>query len=78
MIFPGYYVQSDFGTGYTAIGRYNKEGTLVVNLIDPKTKKSAWAGLARETLKNEAGSGRDKIDKAATRIFEKYPIKKMK
>ena len=78
MIFPGYYAQSDWGTGYTGIGRYNKEGTLVINLIDAKTKKSAWAGLARETLKNEPGSGREKIDKATTRIFEKYPIKKMK
>ena len=78
MIFPGYYVDSDFGTGYTGIGRYNKEGTLVVNLIDTKTKRSAWAGLARETLKSGEGSGREKIDKAANRIFEKYPLKKMR
>src|SRR5437899_1827594 len=29
-----------YGTPIATMGRYNKEGTLIVNLIDPRTKKS--------------------------------------
>jgi len=73
VVFPG--PAMDFSTPIATMGRYNREGTLVVNLIDTRTKKSAWAGLARETLKNKPGAGKEKIDSAARRIFEKYPVK---
>ena len=75
VIFPGN-VAMDYATPVATVGRYNREGTLVVNLIDTRTKKSAWAGLAKETLKNKPGAGKDKIDKAAVRIFKKYPVTK--
>ena len=33
-----------YGTPIATMGRYNHEGTLIVNLIDTRTKKSAWVG----------------------------------
>jgi Domain of unknown function (DUF4136) len=74
VIFPGN-VALDYATPIATMGRYNREGTLVVNLIDTRTKKSAWAGLAREALDNKPGAGKKKIDQAAARIFQKYPVK---
>jgi len=75
VVFPGH-VAMDFATPIATMGRYNREGTLVVNLIDTSTKKSAWAGLARETIDNKPGSGKKKIEQAAIRLFKKYPSKK--
>jgi hypothetical protein len=75
VIFPGR-MALDFATPIAAMGRYNRQGTLVVNLIDTATKKSAWAGLARENLDNKPGAGKKKIDQAAVKIFKKYPLKK--
>jgi hypothetical protein len=75
VIFPGG-MALDYATPLATIGRYNREGTLVVNLIDSRTKKSAWAGLARETIDNHPGAGRDKVPKATARLFNKFPVKK--
>ncbi len=58
------------------MGRYNHEGTLVVNLIDTKTKKSAWVGMARETIDRGEGSGLKKLPVAAAKLFKKYPSPK--
>jgi hypothetical protein len=68
---------ADWGMGGVTIGRYNREGTLIVNLIDAKTKKSAWGGMARENL-NGPGSGKQKVGPAAAAIFKKFPIKDVK
>jgi len=65
-----------FGTPVATMGRYNKKGALILNLIDPKTKKSAWAGVAEEDLKNTQDEGQKKIAKAAENLFKKYPGKK--
>jgi hypothetical protein len=63
-----------FDTPIATMGRYNRQGTLVVNLVDTKTKKSAWVGIATESL---AAAGQEKnknkIHKAAERMFKKYP-----
>jgi hypothetical protein len=62
-----------FDTPIATMGRYNKEGTMVVNLIDPKTKKSAWTGMATESVDNKAGGGLKKIPGAAEKMFKKFP-----
>lgn len=56
------------------MGGYNKQGTLVLNLIDGGTKKTAWVAMAQEGIKRgqKPGSG---IDKAVVNMFKKYPIK---
>jgi hypothetical protein len=66
----------DWGINVQAMGRYNREGTLVVNLIDRQKNKSAWAGMITETISNKPGAGIGKIPKAAEKLFSKYPVKK--
>jgi hypothetical protein len=63
----------DFATPIATMGRYNRKGSLIVNLIDAKTKKSAWAGVAEENLTDTKGAGKKKISKAAANMFKKYP-----
>ncbi|MEO8597495.1 MAG: DUF4136 domain-containing protein [Candidatus Solibacter sp.] len=65
----------DYGTAIATMGRYNKEGTLAINLIDSRTNKSAWAVLASDSLDNKAGSGAKKIPDATAAMFRKYPTK---
>ena len=54
------------------IGRYNKEGTLIVNLIDPSTNKSVWLGVSKRALGKPSTREKD-INKAAEAMFKKYP-----
>jgi len=72
VIFPGN-IALDYATPVATMGRYNREGTLVVNLIDAKTNKSAWFGMAKETIDNKPGAGKKKIAPAAAKLFKKYP-----
>lgn len=65
-----------YGTPIANMGRYNNEGTLVVNLIDTKTKKSAWVGLVTETIDRGEGAGQKKLPSAAAKLFKKYPSPK--
>lgn len=57
-----------------SIGRYNKEGTIVVNLIDAMTKTSAWIALATSSY-SDVNNLSGPINKAVSDIFKKYPIK---
>ena len=65
-----------YATPIATMGRYNRNGSLIVNLIDPKTKTSAWAGVAEEDLSDMEGAGQKKIGKAAASLFKKYPARK--
>ncbi len=66
-------VDADWGTGPIAtVGRYNKEGTVVVNLIDPRTKKSVWLGLASRAW-GKPSTVDSMIAKATASLFKKYP-----
>ncbi|MCC7155008.1 MAG: DUF4136 domain-containing protein [Bryobacterales bacterium] len=78
LIFSGF----DFYWGYgpvnvTPISRVNKEGLLAVSLIDLKTKKPVWSGYAVEGLAMR-GNVEATIDKAAERLFKKFPPKPKK
>ncbi len=67
------------GGPITTIGRYNKQGSLYINLIDTQTKKSAWLAMVSDSLPNrdlKPQEIRTKLDKAATNIFKKYPVTK--
>ena|SRR5436190_1261376 len=66
----------DFATPIATMGRYNHKGSLIVNLIDTKTKKSAWAGVAEEDIDKTPGAGQKKIANAARNLFKKFPGKK--
>jgi hypothetical protein len=71
MIFTG--APTDFTSPIGTVGRYNRAGTLVVNLIDRRTKKSAWCGMVKESLDNKPGAGRKKIGPAVSKLFKKFP-----
>jgi hypothetical protein len=63
----------DWGTSPVAtIGRYNKEGTVLVNLIDPRTKKSVWLGIASRAW-GKPSTVDSMIAKATAQMFTKYP-----
>jgi hypothetical protein len=57
------------------------KGTLVIDLVEPKTKNSVWRGTARDTLKQgptgnaikDAKSVQKTIDKAVEKMFKKFP-----
>jgi Domain of unknown function (DUF4136) len=66
----------DFFTApVAAVARYNREGTLIVNLIDAKMQRSAWCGMATESVNRDRGSGKKKIAPAAAKLFKKFPRK---
>jgi hypothetical protein len=70
---------TNWGTTIGTVGRYNREGTLGVNLIDRRTNKSAWVALGKSDIKTGTMSEneiRSKLDSLATKIFKKYPTKK--
>ena len=75
VVFPGD-LWMDFETPIAMMGRYNKEGSLAINLIDTHTKKSAWAGMATDSIDNKPGSGSKKIPGATAALFRKYPKQK--
>lgn len=75
VIFPGN-VPLDFATPIATMGRWNREGTLAVNLIDSKTKNWAWAAMITESINTKPGSNLGKIPGAAGKLFSKYPAKK--
>jgi hypothetical protein len=55
-----------------SMGRYNKEGTLYVNLIDARANKSAWLGISTRAM-GRPDSLENDINKAAQALFKKYP-----
>jgi hypothetical protein len=63
-------------TSYTPIQRYNKEGTLAVGLVDARTKKGLWVAFDTEGIGGRGRSPEEVVDKAAARIFKKFPPKK--
>jgi hypothetical protein len=68
-----------YGAPIATVGRYNRQGTLLLNLIDRRTKKSAWIGMVTDSLPTgilEPEQVRARLDKAARNIFAKYPVKK--
>jgi len=68
-----------YGPTIATVGRYNREGTLVIHLIDAKTKKSAWVAMVTDSIPNGILSPdeiRGKLEKAAKDGFKKYPVKK--
>ena len=50
-----------------------KEGTLVVDMYDAKTKQLIWRGSAEDTLSNKADKNEKKLDKSVAKMFKKFP-----
>ncbi len=50
-----------------------KEGTLVVDLYDSKTKELIWRGSAEDTLSDKEAKNEKNLDKGVAKMFKKFP-----
>ena len=50
-----------------------KEGTLVIDMYDAKTKQLLWRGSAEGTLSDKAAKNENKLDKAVAKMFKDFP-----
>ncbi len=63
-----------YGYGYWRrrhVRRY-KEGTIVVDIVDPRMKQLVWRGIAQGIVGHPQGDP-EKISEAIAKVFEKYP-----
>ena len=61
-----------FGESTTTEQDY-KEGTLVVDLYDAKTKQLVWRGSAENTLSDKADKNERNLDKGVAKMFKAFP-----
>ena len=61
-----------FGQSTTSEQDY-KEGTLVVDLYDAKTKQLIWRGSAQDTLSDKATKNEKNLDKGVAKMFKAFP-----
>ena len=57
----------------TTTEQYYKEGTLLVDLYDAKTKQLIWRGSAEDTLSNKAEKNEKNLNKGVAKMFKKFP-----
>jgi hypothetical protein len=50
-----------------------KEGTLLVDIYDAKTKQLIWRGSAEDTLSNKAEKNEKNLNKGVAKMFKKFP-----
>ncbi len=64
-----------YGYGYwgrrTHVRRY-KEGSIILDIVDPEVKQMVWRGAAQGIVGHPEGDP-EKIKEAIFKIFEKYP-----
>src|SRR5882672_565577 len=56
----------------TTVDNY-KDGTLVVDLFDAKTKKLIWRGSASDTLSDKSDKNIKNLDKGVQKMFDHFP-----
>ena len=77
---PGWGYGARWGYGWgsstsTTTSSTIRNGTLVLDMMDPHQKQLIFRGVATDTLSDKPEKNIKKIQKAATKIFEKYPPK---
>jgi hypothetical protein len=55
-----------------------KEGTLVVDMYDSKTKQLIWRGSSEDTVSNNAETNEKNLDKGVAKMFKKFPAQSVK
>jgi Domain of unknown function (DUF4136) len=61
-----------FGESTTTEQDY-KEGTLVVDMYDAKTKQLIWRGSAEDTLSDKEAKNEKNLDKGVAKMFKGFP-----
>ena len=55
-----------------------KEGTLVVDIYDAKTKQLIWRGSAEDTLSDKEDKNEKNLDKGVAKMFKDFPASSIK
>jgi hypothetical protein len=66
-----------FGESTTTEQDY-KEGTLVLDMYDTKTKQLIWRGSAEDTLSDKADKNEKKLEKGVAKMFKSFPPRSAK
>jgi hypothetical protein len=75
-------IRADEGRGYAdatggeSVSREYEEGTLVIDVVDAKTKRVIWRGWARQDLADMLNNPRamdNYVQKAVRAMFERFP-----
>ena len=53
----------------------SEKGTIVIDMYDAKSKQMLFRGKATDTLSSKPKKNAEKINKAVTKVFKKYPPK---
>ncbi len=61
-----------YGPGGTTVSQYT-EGTIFVDLIDPKTNQVVWRGTASSVVSHPENPNPEKVAKAVNKLMKKYP-----
>jgi hypothetical protein len=61
-----------YGYGFGGVYTYT-EGTLIVDLIDPKTMSVVWRGTASEPVDDPSSPNQKQIDNAVAKMINKLP-----
>jgi len=56
---------------YTSVRRY-KEGTLIIDIVDPRERQLIWRGWATGALRGREYA-RDDIERSVKKMFARYP-----
>jgi hypothetical protein len=69
-----YSMYNCWGCSQTEVSVKNyTEGTFIVDMIDPKLKKSVWRGVIQSRLRGELQHDQDKYNAAAERMLASFP-----
>ncbi|MFD2514765.1 DUF4136 domain-containing protein [Pontibacter locisalis] len=63
---------TNFPTTYKTINQY-KEGTVVVDLINPDTNELVWRGIGEAAVDMSGGIDQERINTIISEILQKYP-----
>jgi hypothetical protein len=66
-----------FGEATTTEEDY-KEGTLVIDMYDAKTKQLIWRGSAEDMLSDKAEKNEKNLDKGVAKMFKEFPPRSTK
>jgi len=71
--YSGYSCWSCFGAQTEVTVKNYTQGTFIVDMIDPKLRKSVWRSMIQSRLKGQASADQDKYNATATVIFAAFP-----
>jgi hypothetical protein len=58
----------------TTVQNY-RVGTVVIDMYDARTKRLLWRGVASDTLSDKPEKNQKKLEKAVSKMFDKFPPK---